>query len=147
MAPEYNPICIPVNNYVCLTVNKQSYSFGEMTYGQRLKLAREHAKLTQKELAEKLDNIVSQANISKLETSDAQGSIYTVQFATACGVRPEWLASEQGKMLNEFYASDERLNRAMVIMQEMPEYAIDDALKSLDTIIELTKKAGDDAKK
>ena len=50
-------------------------------------------------------------------------------------------------MLNAFDANDERLNRAMVIMQEMPEYAIDDALKSLDTIIELTKKAADDAKK
>lgn len=118
-----------------------------MKYGQRLKLAREYAKLTQNELAGALNNIVTQANISKLETSEAQGSIYTVQFATACGVRPEWLASEEGEMLNGLCVSDGRLKRAMVIMQEMPEYAVDDAIKSLDTIAQLTRKATEAAKK
>lgn len=118
-----------------------------MKYGERLKRAREHAKLTQKELAEKLDNIVTQANISKLETSEAQGSIYTVQFATACGVRPEWLAAEDGEMLNGLCVNDVRLKRAMTIMQEMPEYAVDDAIKSLNTIAELAEKAEAAAKK
>lgn len=61
-----------------------------MIYGERLKAARLHAKLSQAELAELAK--VSQANISKLEKGDATGSEYTVQFATACNICPIWLA-------------------------------------------------------
>lgn len=68
-----------------------------MTYGKRLKTAREHAKLTQPGLAEKSG--VSQQTISKIERGKQDGSTYTVQLASACGVRPEWLASETGEML------------------------------------------------
>ena len=75
-----------------------------MKYGQRLKAARKHANLTQEELAEQLEKMgakITQAGISYLEKSEtATGSELTVHFAFACGVRPEWLAFEQGEMVN-----------------------------------------------
>ena len=45
----------------------------------------------------------TQANISGLETNpNSAGSLLTVQLAMACGVRPEWLAMEEGPMVNEY---------------------------------------------
>ena len=68
-----------------------------MTYGKRLKSARSHAKLNQVQLAEKSG--VSQQTISKIERDRQEASVYTVQFARASGVRPEWLATGDGDML------------------------------------------------
>jgi len=70
-----------------------------MKYGERLKSARVSAKLTQTELGDKVG--VTQANISKLEIGQAEGSEYTVQFASVCGVSPEWLATGIGEMKKE----------------------------------------------
>lgn len=63
-----------------------------MKYGERLAKARDFARLKQAELAEKSG--ASQQTISYLENGDSTGSEFTVQFAEACGVRPEWLAME-----------------------------------------------------
>lgn len=70
-----------------------------MNYSERLKKARQNAKLSQATLAEKVQ--ISQANISKLEVSSATGSKYTLQIANACGVNPDWLATGYGDMLEQ----------------------------------------------
>jgi transcriptional regulator with XRE-family HTH domain len=74
-------------------------------YGQtvnlnkRLQRAREHARLTQKALEGKSG--VSQKTISKIERGDQGSSSALVQLATACGVRPEWLATGTGPMVQD----------------------------------------------
>ena len=111
-----------------------------MKYGERLKAAREHAELTQAELAVKA-KVGSQVNVSKLERSNAEGSEFTVQYATACGVRPEWLAMEEGEMIDGLYVHDEKLKRALVLLQELPDYAVDQAVKDIASIAQLVKTA------
>lgn len=65
-------------------------------FGRRLKLARKHAKLTQKQLAPLAG--MSQSNLSELETV-AHESGKTVQLAAATGVDAHWLATGEGNML------------------------------------------------
>lgn len=69
-----------------------------MRYGERLKAARTLRNLSQAQLYEAIDRVCSQENISKLERGEATGSEYTVHFARALGIRPEWLAMEDGAM-------------------------------------------------
>ena len=66
-------------------------------YGKRLKLARKHAGLTQKELAPLAG--MSQSNLSELETISHRSG-YTTQLAQACCVDPHWLATGDGEMLS-----------------------------------------------
>lgn len=68
-----------------------------MSFGARLKQARDHAGLTQQEL--QIHSGVSQKTISKIERGDQVVSTATVQLAQACGVRPEWLAAGEEPML------------------------------------------------
>jgi transcriptional regulator with XRE-family HTH domain len=68
-----------------------------MSLGARLQKARLHAGLTQKQLEARAG--VSQKTISKIERGDQAVSSAAVQLATACGVRPEWLAASDGPML------------------------------------------------
>lgn len=109
-----------------------------MKYGQRLRIARQHAGLTQKELVEKTGNICSQENISKLERADATGSEYTAQFAHACGVRAMWLASGSGPMLDAPYneailaaLGNAKIMKAVALMESLPDYAVDITIQSL----------------
>ena len=69
------------------------------TLSERLKQARQHAGLTQDELAEKSG--VTQASISKIELgkNKSENTTFGVQLAVACGVRCEWLVLGTGKML------------------------------------------------
>lgn len=144
MDAEYNVGYTPVNTLGYLT----GYTCGSKTtlmkFGERLKVARQYAQLTQSELAVKSG--VSQVTISKLER-ESDSSSFTVQLAVACGVRPEWLAMEEGEMVDGFYVSDERLKHALQIMQQLPEYAVDDAIKELDQMAKLIKRATAEAKK
>jgi transcriptional regulator with XRE-family HTH domain len=66
-------------------------------YGERLYLARTHANLTQRSLADKVG--LSQSNINGLEKT-GQGSAKTARIAQVCGVRVEWLADGKGPMLD-----------------------------------------------
>lgn len=70
------------------------------TLSERLKQARQHAGLTQDELAEKSG--VTQASISKIELgkNKSENTTFGVQLAVACGVRCEWLVLGQGEMLD-----------------------------------------------
>lgn len=67
-------------------------------FGKRLKAARKHAGLTQKQLAPLVP--MSQSNLSELETV-AYGSTFVPQLARVCGVNAHWLATGEGEMLGE----------------------------------------------
>lgn len=125
-----------------MSKNNRGYIFSIMKikYGQRLKLAREHAGLSQAELAAKA-GVGTQENISKLERTDADGSEFTVQYARACGVSPDWLASGKGEMIDGLFVHDPRIKTVVLLMQKMPEYAVDQAVKDVTSISELIKQA------
>ena len=64
------------------------------TLAQRLKLARKHANLSQKELGDAIG--VSQAAIQKIESGSAQTSTKLIEIAGALSVPVEWLAYGDG---------------------------------------------------
>jgi transcriptional regulator with XRE-family HTH domain len=134
---EYSLRCIIVNPLGCLTRYTLKNKFHAMTLAERLKSARTHAGLTQKELEEKSG--VPQQMISKIENGRQETSAYLVNLAVACGVRPEWLAMDLGEMVDGLYVADEKIKRAVLLMQDLPDYAVDEAIKSIDTVAKLTK--------
>jgi phage repressor protein C with HTH and peptisase S24 domain len=66
------------------------------TLKDRMKSARKHANLTQRELAVRVG--VSQPVISQLESGENLQSVHLVRIAAACGVHPQWLADGEGPM-------------------------------------------------
>jgi transcriptional regulator with XRE-family HTH domain len=116
-----------------------------MLYGQRLKRARDHAKLTQAKLAELAG--VSQPTISQLEQSEStDGSVYTAQFAYHCGVSAIWLADEIGEMIpTGVYVSEPRVaaiaTTLLHAMEEGREYLVESTQKNLDASEELAAQA------
>lgn len=112
-----------------------------MKYGHRLKAAREYAGLTQSGLAERA-NVGTQESISKLERTDAKGSEFTVQYAMACGVNPVWLATGEGEMAPTlYYTSDPKIIAAAKVMEAMPEYGKDAAVKEVASTAQLIDAA------
>lgn len=69
-----------------------------MSIGTRVRQARQHAGLSQGDLAIAIG--VRQASISELETRPAASSKHLVKIAQLCGVSPVWLATGEGKMLD-----------------------------------------------
>lgn len=55
-----------------------------MQLKDRIKQARKHAKLSQKELADKIG--ITQPSLSELETGKSQSTSYIASIARACGV-------------------------------------------------------------
>lgn len=77
--------------------HKLAYSLARMnTLSERLKAARKHAGLTQKQLAEKAG--VEQPLISQLETGKNSQSVHLIRLASVCGVSALWLESGAGDM-------------------------------------------------
>lgn len=111
-----------------------------MRYGERLRTARTHAKLTQQQLADKINNVCTQENISKLERSDATGSEFTAQFAEACGVGSMWLAAEQGDMVDGLYVHDERIKHLVQVCQDLADYDVQRLVQAGDALKELSTK-------
>lgn len=68
-----------------------------MNLSQRLKAARKHAGLTQKELADAAG--VSQPVISQLESGASLKSVHIAKLAITCKVDPMWLSEGVGEML------------------------------------------------
>ena len=66
-------------------------------FGTRLRMARRHARLSQKALAALVG--LSQSNISELEDGGYESG-KTAQIAHACGVDAQWLATGAGHMVN-----------------------------------------------
>lgn len=138
MDRNISPLIQLVNKPTVLTSHKTAHRLLYMRYGQRLFYARKTLrKLTQPELAD-LAN-VSQGLISQLEASKtATGSQYTVRFARALGISEDWLSDEVGEVEPMHYKiSDPRIAEAMRIMENLPDYAVDEAIKSLAGIANL----------
>ncbi|WP_445394251.1 XRE family transcriptional regulator [Stenotrophomonas maltophilia] len=68
-----------------------------MELNERVSRAREHAQLTQAQLAKAAG--VSQQAIQKLESGKSKDSKKIAQIAIACGVRPEWLTTGEEPMV------------------------------------------------
>lgn len=136
MGELYKRTCIGVNKQPCLLRNNSACILHGMKYGERLKAARKYAGITQAELAERIDNVVTQAGISYLENSEATGSEFTAQFSEACGVRPMWLASEKGEMTDGLYVQDPKAKAVLMAMQQMPEYKKDMLVAASNTLAE-----------
>lgn len=135
IAAEYANGCMHVNALSCLSINNQRSKKHNMTLGERLKAARRHAKLdTQEQLAKKSG--VSQQTISKIERDLVDSSGYVVHLAKACGVRPEWLAMEDGEMISTPYTEDPKAKAVLLAMEQMPEYKKDMLVAASNTLAE-----------
>lgn len=105
--------------------------------GKRLKAARKHAKLTQAELADLAG--VAQSAVSRIEREEAETSGFVVLFAKICGVRAEWLALNDGDMLN--YGHDPKIQAVLNAMEHLPEYKKDILVQTSTALAEPTKPA------
>lgn len=78
----------------------------------RIKQARKFAKLSQKELANKIG--ITQPSLSELETGKSQSTSYIASIARVCGVDPFWLESGNGQMIantnNKLITSEQKNN-------------------------------------
>ena len=82
-----------------MQADKGTYKFQRMsTLAERIKSARNHAKLTQKALALKAG--VEQPVISQLETGKNLQSAHLPKIAHACGVSAIWLSENIGPMIS-----------------------------------------------
>jgi len=75
-----------------------------MNYGQRLKAARKHKKLTQPQLAELSG--VGQGSISKIERGDQEVSAFDIELAYALDVSPLWLKTGNKKHAPDWLSED-----------------------------------------
>ncbi|TRX75659.1 XRE family transcriptional regulator [Pseudomonas mangiferae] len=66
------------------------------TLKDRMRLARKHAGLLQKDLALRVG--ISQPLISQIEKGENRNSVHLLKIADACGVDPLWLAEGKGEM-------------------------------------------------
>lgn len=113
-----------------------------MKFGERLRQAREHAKLKQAELADLVE--IKQPSLSYLETSDANGSEFTPRFARACGVSVDWLADEIGQMIPAYETvTDPSEIAALRLLRQMPASYRAQAVKQIDSLAEFAKHVDD----
>ena len=78
------------------------------TLAERIKAARKHASLTQKQLADAAK--VEQPLISQLETGKTLKTAYLTHIAKACRVSAQWLATGEGQMVPDMRNPDGSLN-------------------------------------
>lgn len=112
-----------------------------MDLAQRIKAARDHANLTQGELAEKLKGLMTQQNISLLERGITKGTEYIVQIAIACNVNAEWLATGEGQMQKSEYGLSHQLAEHLKVMEQLPDYARTEVIQTAIKTVELISKA------
>ncbi|QQE82910.1 XRE family transcriptional regulator [Pseudomonas putida] len=79
-----------------------------MKLSERIRAARLHAGLTQRDLAEKIG--IAQTAISQLESGKTQRSSYLMAIASTCGVSSAWLAEGWGTMLRDAASVEAFLN-------------------------------------
>lgn len=97
MDQSYIVSCEAVNILRCLTGNNYERNFYQMELSERIRKARQHAKLTQEQLSSKSG--VAQQVISKLENGKQFETAGIVKIARACNVSADWLEDETGPML------------------------------------------------
>lgn len=91
------------------------------TFGERIKQARKHADLTQKELADKTG--ISQTAVHKLECGRSASSRRAVTIALTCGVDPIWLDTGRGEMAlpgAAAYGEGGKADRAYPLIARVP---------------------------
>lgn len=98
MRAEYNHGCISQQPMLFADYNACCQACA-MELRDRIAQAMQHAGLTQDALAKRVD--VSQQAIQKLLSGLSKTSRKLTEIAVACGVRPEWLAAEEGSMLGD----------------------------------------------
>lgn len=131
-----------VNRLLYLTANNRAYRLRCMKYGERLRLARERAGLTQGTLAELVG--MKQPSIAYLENLDneASASEFTVKLARALKVSVDWLDDEIGEMIPVRYStSDPKIVAMCLAMEPTPEYVKDAAVKAVLSTCELAARA------
>jgi phage repressor protein C with HTH and peptisase S24 domain len=105
-----------MNKQAYLQGHKRTYRFAAMSLlKDRMKQARKHAGLTQKELAAAVG--VTQPVISQLESGENLQSVHLLKIAHACQVNPAWLAEDVGEMLDWIPTSPASLAQAAEQMQ------------------------------
>ena len=110
-----------------------------MKLAERIKKARDYAQLSQEDLADAIGCSVDL--VRKLEQGNRKTTTFIVKIATTCKVRPEWLDDESGEMTDGLYVENEKIKKAVILMQELPDYALDEAIKGLDSVSKLSKMA------
>lgn len=101
----YKHSCLPVNKNPRLKIYKRACRVSVMDMADRLKARRKQMGLTQAQLAIKAG--LTQQMIQQLETRKVLTTGKLVQLADALGVRPQWLESGDGPMIDSITA-DER---------------------------------------
>lgn len=92
-----------------------------MKLSERIRAARQHAGLTQRELADKIG--IAQTAISQLESGKTQRSTYLLAIASACGVNSFWLAEGTGPMLRDTAAIGSLVRSGDISLDVAPELA------------------------
>lgn len=77
-----------------------------MKYGERLRLAREQAGLSQDELSALTNGEVKQGSISKIERGDQTRSSFDIDLAIALNIHPKWLKDEDERFKPDWYSSN-----------------------------------------
>lgn len=128
-----------VNTKVLENINNLS-SNHSMQLGERLKQARAYAKISQEELALRLN--ASQSLISKIERGEQEETTLIVKIAKICGVSIQWMDDGEGEMLvSKDYEMNERLQVLHKIAQTLPDYALDEVIRDALKTVELITKA------
>ncbi|MDP3135931.1 MAG: helix-turn-helix transcriptional regulator [Burkholderiaceae bacterium] len=112
-----------VNRSLYLNSNRFTDTFAHMKYGERLRLAREKAELTQQELAERVG--MKQPSLAYLENpaKNAKGSEFTVKLSRVLGVSVDWLDDEIGEMKPKLYStSDPTLVEILKVLEPRADY-------------------------
>lgn len=115
------------------------------TLGERLKKCREE-KAAEKGVKSISQTVVakavgmSQTNLSELESDLYPTSSFIPALANYYGVSALWLSDGKGK--KELTANaNPRLAHLIKILDGQPDYVVDEAIKNIDSIVELLKKA------
>lgn len=93
------------------------------TTSARVRQARKHAGLTQRQLADLVG--VRQPTLSDLERGESQSSAMLIQIAAACGVNPQWLATGLGEMRGEGSSLESGIEASSAVMMMAPEVSWD----------------------
>lgn len=117
-----------------------------MTFAERLKRARRHAKLSQAELAAAC--CLRQSTISELETN-GEGSAQSVCLARVCGVSATWLAEGIGDMIaRDFTTNDQALIHICQQLEGAAPYLKEAAREAVANIMRLASQTrADDAER
>lgn len=115
------------------------------TLGERLKECRKEKAIekdvktiSQKTVAKAVG--MSQVNLSELENDLYPTSSFIPALADYYGVRALWLSDGKGR--KELAAKvNPRLAHLIKILDGQPDYVVDEAIKNVDSLIELLEKA------